>query len=197
MTLSQIYTIQPLPEIEMTNCVLLVTALTVATVVGCDDNPAATGSPTPLHTAATEANALPGGLRLAAAPADAQDIAAAKAAIRDGGRFVVRGVIAGRADPIAENRAILTLLDTGVKTCDKNPADGCKTPWDACCEPADVLAKNSVSVQVVDAEGRPVKTSLASLEGVKPLAQLIVSGTAKVSADGVVLLNADGIHVVQ
>ena len=182
----------------MTKYILIASVLAAAVAVGCDDKPAVTTVATQSAGAtATEMAALPGNLRLAAAPADAKEVAAVKSAVKDGDRVVIRGVVAGRADPIAENRAILTLLDASVQTCDKNPADGCKTPWDACCEPADVLAKNSVTVQVVDAEGRPVKTSLASVEGVKPLAQLIVSGTARVSADGVVLVNADGVHVVQ
>lgn len=172
--------------------------LAAAIVVGCDEKPATNAEAAQTTgTNATATAALPPSLRLATAPADAKEVAVLKGAVKDGDRVVVQGIVAGRADPIAENRAILTLLDTNVKTCDQNPADECKTPWDACCEPADVLAKNSVTVQVVDAEGRPVKASLASVDGVKPLARLVVSGTAKVSSDGVVLVNADGMHVVQ
>lgn len=180
----------------MTQHTLFASLLAVAVVIGCDDQPTPTATRSDTGTATAPA-ALPGNLRLAAAPADAKEIGVLKTALKDGDRVVVRGVVGGREEPIAENRAILTLLDTAVKTCDKNPADECKTPWDACCEPADVVAKNSVTVQVVDAEGRPLKTSLAGVEGVKPLAQLVVSGTAKVSADGVVLVNADGVHVVR
>jgi hypothetical protein len=180
----------------MTKQILFVSIIAAALAVGCDDKSAATAQGTGGATA-NAAPALPANLRLAASPADAKEIAAVKSSVKDGDKIVVSGVVAGRGDPIAENRAILTLLDTSVRTCDKNPDEGCKTPWDACCEPADVLAKNSVTVQVVDADGRPLKTSLAGVEGVKPLAKLVVSGTAKVSADGVVLVNADGLHVVQ
>ena len=187
----------------MTKRILL--AAMLATVVGfgtgCDDKSIATNEAAPKadSQAASAANGsmLPPSLRLATSPADAKDVAGTKAGVKDGDRVVVKGVVAGRADPIAENRAILTLLDSGINTCDKNPADGCKTPWDACCEPADVLAKNSVTVQVVDASGRPLKSSLASIEGVKPLAKVVVTGLAKVSADGVVLVNADGLYVTQ
>lgn len=182
----------------MTKYVLVAIILAAAVAVGCDDKPADTsGATQSAGAAATEAATLPGNLRLTAAPVDAKEVAALKATVKDGDRVVIRGVVGGRADPIAANRAILTLLDSSVKTCDKNPADGCKTPWDACCEPADLLAKNSVTVQVVDAEGRPLKISLAGLEGVKPLAHLVVSGTAKVSTDGVLLVNADGVYVVK
>ncbi|HEV7302063.1 MAG TPA: hypothetical protein VGN72_22190 [Tepidisphaeraceae bacterium] len=171
--------------------------LTAALFAGCDDAPSTnsnTGTPLP-SAGATEAAALPSNLRLTSAPAGATDITAAKASVKDGDRVVIRGVVAGRVDPIAENRAIVTLLDAGIATCDKNPSDGCRTPWDACCEPADVLSKNSVTVQVVDADGRPLKASLAAIDGVKPLAKLVVSGVADVSSDGVVLVNADGLFV--
>lgn len=177
---------------------VLIASLLAGIVVGCDEKPAGTTSATPsVKPATTETTALPANLRLLAAPANANEVAAVKATVKDGDRVVIRGVVAGRADPIAQNRAILTLLDSSIKTCDKNPADSCKTPWDACCEPADVLAKNSVTVQVVDAEGRPMKAPLSGIEGVKPLAQLIVTGIAKVSADGVVIVNVEGVHVAK
>ena len=186
----------------MTKHVLFAAVLSAAVLtVGCDDKSNGAKSEAlkaeTSKAAAPSAASLPASLRLSAAPADVKEVAAAKSAVKDGDRVVIQGVVAGRADPIAENRAILTLLDSGIKTCDKNPADGCKTPWDACCEPADVLSKNSVTVQVVDAEGKPLKTSLTSIEGVKPLAKVVVSGLAKVSSDGVVLVNADGLYVVR
>lgn len=186
----------------MTKRVLFAAVLSAAIfTVGCDDKSSGAKSETPkadaTAAAAPAGASLPANLRLTAAPADAKEVAAAKTTVKDGDRVVIQGVVAGRADPVAENRAILTLLDFGIKTCDKNPADGCKTPWDACCEPADVLSKNSVTVQVVDAEGRPLKTSLGSIEGVKPLAKVVVSGLAKVSSDGVVLVKADGLYVAR
>lgn len=189
---------------------LIVPALLIAFLsTGCDDSSSSSSSSSAPANAPTgastngAANATPPGgmlpvdLRLTSAPTGAKEVAELKQAVKDGDQVVVRGVVAGRAEPIATNRAILTLLDTAIKTCDKNPADGCKTPWDACCEPADVLAKNSLTVQVVDGEGRPLKVTLSSLEGVKPLAQLVVSGTVSMNADGAVLLNAKGIHVVR
>lgn len=172
--------------------VMVAFAATLLGTAGCDNDAGPVPEPT---AAAAPADALPGDLALSAAPAGAVDAAAARAGAKDGDRVVVRGVVGGRADPIAENRAILTLLDPAIKTCDKTEGDACKTPWDACCEPADVRARSSVTVQVVDADGRPLRASLASLPGVKPLARLLVTGTAKVGADGAVVVNADGLFV--
>ncbi len=172
--------------------VVLVAVLGLS-IVGCKEEPQPPAANSSNEQGST--SALPANLRLAAAPETPQDVATARANMKDGERVVIQGVVGGRGDPIAANRAILTLLDTSIKTCDKTPDDGCTTPWDACCEPADVRAKNSVTVQVVDADGQPLRTSLAALEGVKPLARLAVTGTAKASADGALIVNADGIYV--
>lgn len=180
----------------MLNRVLSSVVISALVLVGCDDKPATTATPSAPAATPTEANAaLPANLRLSAAPADAKGVAEIKATAKDGQRVTLRGVVAGRAEPIAANRAILTLLDSSIKTCNANPGDSCKTPWDACCEPADVLAKNSVTVQVVDSEGRPLKTSLTQLEGLKPLAKLTVTGVVMASSPESMLINADGLFV--
>jgi hypothetical protein len=159
---------------------------------------AACGNETPStssHGTTHAPAALPANLRLAAAPANAKSVAEAKTALKDGDRVVIQGIVGGRADPIAANRAILTLMDSKLPTCDKSPMDKCPTPWDACCEPADVIAKNSLSIQVADADGHPLQNSLSAIEGVKPLASITITGTARISADGAALINADGIFV--
>ncbi len=171
-------------------CLLVVIALSF----GCD-NPSEAPQANP--AGATADVAIPASVRLSTAPEGAKDVAAAKSAVKDGDRIVVRGIVAGRVEPIAKNRAILTLLDPAVPTCDRNPADKCETPWDACCEPQDVLSKGSVTVQVVDSSGNPLRTSLESVTGIKPLAELIVTGIARVDADGIVVINADGVFVVK
>lgn len=169
-------------------------ALLALLMAGCDNASTTSSDAPPTPASSASSDALPTNLSLAAAPSEATGVAAMKASVKDGDRVVVTGIVGGRAEPIADRRAILTLLDAAVPTCDKNPEDGCKTPWDACCEPAEVLTRNSVTVQVVDAEGRPLRAPLSSLPGVKPQAVLTVSGVANVTADGVVLINADGIH---
>lgn len=168
---------------------LLASALLLA-LVGCGEE----AQPAP-KAKQTDATPLPANLRLADAPKDAKSVAEARAGMKDGERIVIQGLIGGRVDPIAANRAILTLLDTNVPTCDKSPMDTCKTPWDACCEPTDVIAKNAISIQVVNAQGQPLQISLSTLEGIKPLARLTVTGTAKVTPDGAMLVNAEGIYI--
>ena len=174
----------------------LSTALFAATLgLACDDGQDAPSARTGSATPAPQAS-LPAGLLLTSAPGDAQTVADVRKGATDGQQVVVRGVVAGRADPLAENRAILTLLDESVQTCDKNPSDACKTPWDACCEPQDVIAANSAAIQVVDADGRPVKAGLGGLGGLKPLSRVVVVGTYHLSPDGLAAtVDAEKIHV--
>jgi hypothetical protein len=171
--------------------VIIVFAVGVASflAIGCEESQPQASQTAPAAGAA----ALPADLFVATAPAGGTDVAALKASAKDGERVVVRGVVGGRTDPIAENRAVVTLLDPSIKTCDQTPGDKCTTPWDACCEPADVLAQNSITVQVVDSSGAPLKTGLGSK--LTPLSVITVAGTLRTPAEGVVLVDASSIHV--
>ena len=164
-------------------------------VVGCERKEtaavtSASGSGAPV--------ALPAGLVLASAPTEAKTVKEIRTAGKDGDEVVMRGVIAGRKDPIAENRAVLTLLDPAVPTCNKmtGPMGDCKTPWDACCETTDVLTANSATVQVVDESGMVLKTGLGQVAGVKPLKEVVVKGKLHVSPDGkAAVVDATGLYV--
>ena len=165
----------------------------VAFLVGCKDEYTSQATVT-----VEPAEKLPAKLIAATQPAgDVQDVAATKKSARDGDKVIVRGKVAGSADPLADNRAMLTLLDASVKTCDTLPGDACKTPWDACCEPADTIAANSATVQVNGADGKPLKSSLEGAGGIKPLQQLIIAGTAKKPAGSdALVIEANEIYVV-
>ena len=166
-------------------------AITLLVVAGCDRGDTVSKAP---ENAATPA-ALPTGMVVDTAPPGAKGVIELKGSAKDGDEVVVRGVVGGTEDPVAANQAIVTLVDAGVTTCDKMEGDTCKTPWDACCE-KDLPAKTA-TVQVVGADGKPLKGSLAAA-GVKPLKQLVVAGKARVPADGKALvIEATKIHVVQ
>jgi hypothetical protein len=168
-------------------------AIALVVVVGCDR----AGTVSKNSESASAAAALPAGMIVTTAPADAKGVVELKGSAKDGDDVVVRGIVGGTEDPVAANQAIVTLLDTGVTTCDKMgmDKDTCKTPWDACCE-KDLSAKVA-TVQVVGADGKPLKGSL-SAAGLKPLKQVVVAGKARVPADGKALvIEASKIHVVQ
>src|SRR6185295_856386 len=115
-------------------------------------------------------------------PAGARDITAVKNGVKDGDAVVLRARVGGAKDPLADNRAIMTVADLSLPTCDKTPMDTCKTPWDSCCEPREVIAAKTASVEVVGPDGKPLRASLAGQNGIAPMKQVVISGTAKQSA---------------
>ena len=160
-------------------------------VVGCDD-PAPTPS-TSSPTTPAAAEGLPSGLMLTAAPAEAKDVLALKGA-KAGDEVVLRGKIGGRAEPFVEGRAVFQVVDAGLKSCKDIPGDTCATPWDYCCEPE--VNQKSASVQVVGADGKPLRTGLKGVGGLQPLSEVTIKGTVVQAGEaGPVLVNATGIHV--
>lgn len=176
----------------------LILALTgAAMIIGCEpDKPPTPVTPPPPQPTAADASAFAPALFLDQAPDGAVDLAAAKKSARPGDEVTVRGRIAGQVEPLAPNRAIFTLLDPAVTTCEKTPGDTCPTPWDACCEPSESLQANTATIQVVDAAGHPLKTGLGGVNGIEPLKELIVVGKVKPGSDATnLVINATGIHV--
>ena len=86
-------------------------------------------------------------------------------------------------------------MGRGLKSCNENPDDHCKMPWDYCCETkADILA-NSVTVQIADAKGQPLRTDMKGRRGLKELSEITVVGTVTVADSKAVVVNASLIQV--
>lgn len=168
--------------------------LIVAAPSGCDrkNKSEATGDGSKPAAAA----ALPSGLFVSNAPSGAVNVAKARNAPQRGDSITLKGRIGGRKDPFVTGRAVFTLVDVNVKTCAENPGDSCPTPWDYCCEPADLLTKNSATIQVADAQGRPLHADLRGRGGLEPLAVVTVKGKiASVGGGDILIVNAEAIHV--
>jgi hypothetical protein len=166
-----------------------------AVVVGCDVKTTTVSKTETSETVATDA--IPTSLIATTQPtAAAQDVAAAKKSLKDGDAVVVRGRVGGQKDPLADNRAIMTIADLSLPTCDKTPMDTCETPWDSCCQPAEELKAKSASVQVVGADGKPLKAGLKGAGGLAPGKEVVVAGTAKIppGSDALVIV-ANQIYV--
>lgn len=139
---------------------------------------------------------IPTSLFTSEAPAGAKNVAAVVKDAKDGDEIIVRGRIGGRAEPFVTDRAVVQLIDTSIKACNETPGDNCAKPWDMCCEPADTIAANSVSVQVVDADGRPLKAGLKGAGGLQPLSTVTVKGKAiRPAGSKSVTINATALHV--
>ena len=154
-----------------------------AGLIGCDNSTKETAAAK--SDAAQPAEALPASLIATTRPSGAAiDVVAAKKSAKDGQPVVVRGRIGAQKEPLAANRAIMTIADDSLPTCDKTPMKACSTPWDSCCEPHDELAAKSATVQVVGADGKPLKATLKGAGGMKPGSEVVVAGTAKVPPGG-------------
>ena len=144
-------------------CIAAICTLVVAGL-GCDKPKPGAETPKPPAPQA----GVPADFVLAAAPAGAKDIVAAKATLKEGDEVILHGVVGGTEKPIAETQATVQLIDPTVLTCDKMGMGGeCKTPWDACCHQKEAK-EMGMMVLVVDAAGAPLKGSLAGVGGLKP-----------------------------
>ena len=134
---------------------------------------------------------------LAEAPGDALPVAEVKADAKEGDRVVIRGRIGGRRDPISEGSPTMIIMDGSIPSCADNPGDNCPTPWDYCCEPAEVKTANTATVQVVDAGGQPVGQTIQSA-GLSPLDEVIIVGVVGPRPDASVLtVMATGVYRVR
>ncbi|MEA2708846.1 MAG: hypothetical protein QOF78_1447 [Phycisphaerales bacterium] len=170
---------------------------TLLVVVGCDNEAESTRSAAPAATPVAAAS-LPAGMVVTAAPAGAQDLDAVKKSAKDGDAVVVNAWIGGADEPMAKNRAMMTVADVSLPSCDKTPMDTCKTPWDSCCEAIETRTAKTATVQVVDAAGKPLAGTLENVAGLKPLSKVTVAGIARRPAGSETLvIEAKQIHVTQ
>ena len=141
------------------------------------------------------AGGLPPGLLLSEPPQGAAGVAEVMASAEDGLDVTLSGRVGGHRNPFVAGRAVVLLVDPALPSCDSKGDDHCPTPWDYCCEPPDELARNTVTVQVDDPDGRPLRTDLAGLGGLAPLKTVIVQGTVRRNAAGAATVSARGIYV--
>jgi hypothetical protein len=139
---------------------------------------------------------VPAALFLDAAPADAREVRDAKAGAKAGDRVVVTGRIGGSREPFVSDRAVFTIVDTRVPACgEQDPSDECRTPWDYCCEPKEEKVASTATVEVAGADGRPLRTGLKGVRGLKPLAKVTVVGTVSLAEGGNLVVRAEGVYV--
>ena len=103
-------------------------------------------------------------------PANALEITAAMKSAKVGETITVRGNVAMSKDAFVENRAMFTLVDESTRK-------GCCPPSDTLPDTAcDIPAQGRATVQIVDAGGRPLRAGLNGQHGLKPGAEVFVTG---------------------
>lgn len=127
------------------------------------------------------------GLLLAADPGQAMSVMEAKAAAPKEGV-----VVAGRVRDIIKGVTQFQIIDAALEYCGsgKDQMDDCKTPWDYCCHEKSEIAAQSVFVEALGADGKPVATP--SLPGLRLLDIVVIKGDLLKDAQGNVTLKATG-----
>jgi hypothetical protein len=180
---------------------LIVSAALAVFAIGCGDSEQKqTVAPaTPKTPAAPKAPPveLPETLLAKEALPDAMGVVAARKEVEPGKEIVLTGFIGARREPFVDGRAIFTLADSKALTqCDAIPGDGCKTPWDACCDAPEKVKASIASIQVVDGDGMVLKRKLEGFGGIASGSTVSVKGKiAPGSNADVLIVNAEQIHV--
>ncbi len=183
---------------RMVTGAMIVAVTTVVLLTGCekaaeDKTPAKPGA-TATNTAAPSAAGIPDSVWLAAAPDGAKAVTDVKKDAATGQDVVVFGRIGGGKVPFVEGRAMFMLADRGLVSCTEKHGPGCTTPWDYCCEPKEQVLAGTTTIQLVGADGKPLKASLEGVHGLKPLSEVVIAGKVASAGDNVVI-NATGIYV--
>ncbi|NWK54265.1 hypothetical protein HW115_01475 [Verrucomicrobiaceae bacterium N1E253] len=131
------------------------------------------------------------------APADALSIAEARKDPTPGKSVVLRGKVMGNLSPIVSGRAMVLIGDPDKLTsCDLKNCSDCQTPWDVCCDDLDDRKNYTVTVQVLDTDGKLLKEGLRGVQGLKELSEIVVEGEiSEGSNTDNFLVNATGIYV--
>lgn len=162
-------------------------AIIAMTLTGCGEK-----SPT---TQASSEPTTPAWV-LTSAPESAQSVSEAKSSAKEGEQIVLRGRIGGRKEPITVGSPVFTMMDLVIPYCGENSDDGCRTPWDYCCETPETIIANSATIQIVDADGQPISESLALLN-LKALNEVVIVGTvAPRPSEEILTIRATGVHRV-
>jgi hypothetical protein len=157
---------------------------------GADDEAAPQTNP-----GTADAGGVSDDLFLAVAPDDVRPLFDVKSDAAVGDEVVFEGRIGGRVEPFTASVATFLVADPSIMTCTERHGDGCPTPWDYCCEPKDNLMKNLATVQIVDADGRPLRQSVKGMHGLEPEARIVVVGTVSQSDGPTFVVDAKSIYV--
>jgi hypothetical protein len=160
----------------------LICATLAACALGCNNEPS------PSTQTAVPVDATP--FKLAAEPAGAKGVIAARTDTKDGDTIVVVGRVGGASKPFTTGRATFLIVDPSLK-----PSVGCKCPWDYCETPDAEVKAATATVKVVDPAGKTLAAGANELFGIKELTTVVVAGTAKRDDQGNLTILARGLFV--
>ncbi len=133
----------------------------------------------------------------AQAPPSPSQIHLLRASAKPGDSVTLTGLVMGRDRLFVEGAAAFILGDrTLLSPCDEKPGDGCKTPWDACCNSQEEHQLGTATIQLTGPDGRVLKQGLKGVHGLTELSVVTLTGTVdKASTPEAFIVNATQLHV--
>ncbi len=169
--------------------------LALALAAGCPQSPAPEAAKSG-DAAPAAAASIPGALFLPERPAQAEGLSAVKAKAKQGDEVVFEARVGGRAEPFVAKRALFVVADPALPACSENEGDGCKTPWDYCCEDPQDLLRQTATVRFLDAQGKPIAASAKDAGGLAGLKTVVVRGkVSEANEEGLFVVDASGVWV--
>ena len=117
--------------------------------------------------------------------------------LKAGDKVSVTGDVIGSRSPFVDGRASFIIGDpTQITPCNLKEGDSCKIPWDCCCDTPEDIARATLNIQILDAEGNVLKTGVKGINLLKELTSVVIIGTvSKDSTEQSMIINAETIWV--
>ena len=120
---------------------------------------------------------IPASIFVTTRPENALDLLSVKNTAKEGDEVVFLARVGGRAKPFAEGFAMFVVADPSLQSCElMGEVDHCPIPYDYCCEDPQKITAGIATIQIVDAKGTPLRTSLEGVGGLEGSKFLVVDG---------------------
>lgn len=121
----------------------------------------------------------------------------ARKTIKPGDKVLLKGRVMGVRNPFVDGRAVFVLGDNDTLTpCNEREDDHCPRPWDACCDPIEVRAAGTATIQVLGDGGKVLSHGLKGVGELKELSSVTVSGVvAPMATAEAFVVNATAVYV--
>ncbi len=111
------------------------------------------------------------------APENPDSITAIRKTAKPNEEVIFNGQVLGRDPVFMDSRSIMVVGDPQKLTpCNAIPGDECPLPWDVCCEDPEAIKASTLTVQVIDATGKPLAGTLKGQGGLTELSHVTISG---------------------
>ena len=165
-------------------------------IAGCKESgnetkPAATSSST------TSEVTIPSSSFLSTRPENVKDLVEVKKTAKTGDDVVFLARVGGKVKTFMDSQAIFIAADPGLVSCElMGEEDHCTIPEDYCCEDSQKMKAGLATIQFVDQQGRPLKTSAMNAGGLEPLKFVVINGTVRDrNDDGLFIVDANSVWV--